>query len=174
MSSSNFVNYLSGKNYVELKSLWNEYASDKDGDAYIFDSVEDFAELTGEDGVELARKVFFGDIKNWGDDIYLDGYANFASCWSVNSSPIDLDVLAEWLEEENHDVFTEWKEAQPTFEEWLEDTYNKTELLSLWGEYMEEDYQGDDILGFDLGALAESIEEADGEGYLDYAKEIFG
>lgn len=79
--------------------------------------MEDFAELTGEDGVELARKVLFGDIKNWGDDIYLDGYANFAGCWSVKSSPIDLDVLAEWLEEENHDVFTEWKSSLQTFDD---------------------------------------------------------
>lgn len=167
MANQNFKSFLNEKSYDELKSLWNEYASDKDGDAYIYDSVEDFAELTGEDGLELARKVFFGDVKNWGANVYLDGYANFASCWSVNSSPIDLDVLAEWLDEENHEAFTEWKEAQPTFEEWLEDTYNNTELLALWGEYMEEGEE------FNLDYLADTIADNEGDEYIDYLKEIF-
>lgn len=169
MASKNFIQFLSEKDYDDLKSLWNEYASDKYGDAYIYDSVEDFAELTGEDGLELARKVFFGDIKNWGDDIYLDGYANFASCWSVNSSPIDLDVLADWLEEEDHSVFTEWKDAQPTFDDWLNDSYSRSDLTAMW-----EEYTGEDVEDFDLGALAESIEEAEGDEYIDYLKEMEG
>lgn len=168
MANQNFKSYLEKKYYSELKPLWNEYASDSCFDVYIYDGVEDFAELTGEDGVELARKVFFGDIKNWGDDVYLDGYANFYSCWSVKSSPIDLDVLAEWLEEENHDAFTEWKEEQPTFEDWLNDSYGRTDLIAMW-----EEYTGEDIEDFYLGALAESIEAADGDEYLTYIKEIF-
>nr|DAE52709.1 MAG TPA: hypothetical protein [Caudoviricetes sp.] len=168
MANKNFKSYLNEKGYEDLKQLWNQYASDKDGDAYIYDSVEDFAELTGEDGLELARKVFFGDIKNWGDDIYLDGYANFASCWSVNSSPIDLDVLADWLEEEEHDVFSEWKDGQPTFEEWLNNSYGWSDIIAMW-----EEYTAEDVEDFDLGALAESIEEAEGDEYLDYIKEIF-
>lgn len=167
MANQNFKNFLGEKDYNELKSLWNEYASDKDGDAYIYDGVEDFAELTGEDGVELARKVFFGDIKNWGDDIYLDGYANFASCWSVNSSPIDLDVLAEWLEEEGHDLYNEWKDGLQTFDDWLNDSYSRSDLIAMW-----EEYTGEDVEDFDLGALAESIEEADGDEYLAYIKEV--
>lgn len=168
MANKSFKSYLNEKSYEDLKQLWNEYASDKDGDSYIYDSVEEFAELTGEDGLELARKVFFGDIKNWGDDICLDGYANFASCWSVKSSPIDLDVLVEWLEDEDHEVYTEWKETQPTFEEWLNDSYGRSDLIVMW-----EEYTGEDIEDFDLGALAESIEEADGDEYLAYMKEIF-
>lgn len=166
MASKNFVNFLSEKDYDELKSIWNEYASNKDGDAYIYDSVEEFAELTGEDGVELARKVFFGDIKNWGNDIYLDGYANFASCWSVNSSPIDLDVLADWLEDEDHEVFNEWKDGLPTFSEWLEDNYNATELLNLWSEYMEEGEE------FNIRYLVDTIEDNEGDEYKFYIDEV--
>lgn len=135
--------------------------------AYIYDNIEDFADTYEADGVELARKVFFGNVENWDDNVYLDGYENFASCWSVQSSPIDLDVLAEWLAEEDHDVFTEWKDAQPTFEEWLEDTYNKTELLALWGEYMEEGEE------FNLAYLADTIADNEGDEYIDYIKEIF-
>lgn len=167
MASKNFVNFLSEKDYDVLKYLWNEYASDKDFEVYIYDSVEDFAELTGVDGVELARKVFFGDIKNWGDDIYLDGYANFASCWSVNSSPIDLDVLADWLEEEEHDIHTEWKDGLQTFDDWLNDSYNRSDLIAMW-----EEYTGEDVEDFDLDVLAESIEEAEGDEYLAYIKEV--
>nr|DAQ35850.1 MAG TPA: hypothetical protein [Caudoviricetes sp.] len=168
MANQNFKYFLSEKSYEDLKQLWNEYASDKDGDAHIYDSVEDFAELTGEDGVELARMVFFGDVKNWSDTVYLDGYGNFRSCWNVENSPIDLDVLAEWLEDEEHEVFTEWKDGQPTFEEWLNDSYGRSDLIAMW-----EEYTGEDIEDFDLGALAESIEEVDGHEYIYYLKEIF-
>lgn len=31
MANQNFVNYLSEKDYDDLKPLWNEYASDKTG-----------------------------------------------------------------------------------------------------------------------------------------------
>ena len=68
MANQNFVNYLSERDYDDLKYIWNEYASDK------------------------------------------DGYANFASCWSINSSPIDLDVLADWLEDEDHEAYQEYLE----------------------------------------------------------------
>lgn len=163
MANKNFVNFLSEKDYGELKSLWNEYAKEKDFDAYIYDGVEDFAELTGVDGVELARKVFFGDVKNWSDDVY----ANFSSCWSLKSSPIDLDVLADWLEEEEHELFNEWKNGLQTFEDWLNDSYSRSDLIAMWKEYT-----GEDAEDFDLGALAESIEEAEGDEYLAYIKEV--
>lgn len=167
MANQNFVNFLAEKDYDDLKYIWNEFVGSTGGGEYIYDSVEEFAELAGEDGVELARKVFFGDIKNWGDDVYLDGYANFASCWSVNSSPIDLDVLADWLAEENHDIYTEWKDGLQTFEDWLNDSYGRSDLIAMW-----EEYTGEDEEDFDLGALAESIEEAEGDEYLAYIKEV--
>ena len=104
-----FKQHLASMSFDDLVPLWNEYASCQSTDEYIYESIEEFAELSGEDGVELARKVFFGSVDNWYDKVYLDGYANFQSCWSVESSPIDLDILAEWLEVEDHEVFTEWK-----------------------------------------------------------------
>lgn len=162
-----FVKFLESKDYSELKALWNEYASDQNMDDYIFEGIEDYAELTGENGVELARKVFFGNIQNWGDDVYLNGYGNFMGCWSVESSPIDLDVLAEWLEE-NHATYEEWKNNLQTFSEWLDDNYSRPELIAMWGEYVDEDTED-----YDLDLLAETIEEADGDEYLDYVKIIF-
>ena len=78
-------------------------------------------------------------------------------------------MLAEWLEDEDHEVFTEWKDGQPTFEDWLNDSYGRSDLIAMW-----EEYTGEDIEDFDIGALAESIEEAEGDEYIDYLKEIEG
>ena len=49
MANKNFVNFLSEKDYDDLKYLWNEYANDKDFEAYIYDSVEDFADNDGDE-----------------------------------------------------------------------------------------------------------------------------
>ena len=168
-----FKRHLEGMSFESLIPLWNEWCAECGQDGAIYDSIEEFAELYGEDGLELARKVFFGDVKNWHDRVYLDGYANLRSCWSVESSPIDLGALAEWLEEVGHEVFTEWKDEQPTFEEWLEDTYSPTEIFALWSEYMWEEHQCDDLAGFDFGALGAEIEARDGDEYLAYMKETF-
>lgn len=102
MANKNFVNFLSEKGYDELKQLWNEFANNTGEGAYIFDDIEEFSDIYETDAVELARKVFFGNVQNWGDNVYLDGYENFCSCWSVKSIPIDLEVLAEWLEKEDY------------------------------------------------------------------------
>lgn len=162
-----FTENLEDFSFDDLVALWNEYASEN-GYEQIYDSVEEFAANFDTDSVALARMVYFGDIRNWSDMVYLNGYGNFQSCWNVENSPIDLDELADWLEKEEHDAYTEWKEAQPTFEEWLCDSYGRSDLIAMW-----EEYTGEDVEDFDLGALAESIEEADGEEYLAYTKEIF-
>ena len=163
-----FVKFLESKDYSELKTLWNEYASDQNMDDYIYDGVEEYCDLYDPKAVDVARMVAFGDIKNWGDDVYLNGYGNFKSCWSVESSPIDLDVLAEWLEDENHSAYEEWKDDLQPFGDWLNDSYNRAELIAMW-----EEYTGEEIDDFDLGVLAESIEEADGDEYQEYLKYVY-
>lgn len=163
-----FKQHVEEMDFEDLVTLWNEYASDKNPDNYIFDNIESFAELSGEDGLELARKVFFGDVNSWNDRVYLNGYANLQSCYSVESSPIELDDLAEWLEDEDHEVFTAWKDSNPTFAEWLRDSYSRSDLIAMWKEYMDEE----DAEDFDVEVLAESIEECEGDEYLDYRKEI--
>ena len=136
-------------------------------DDQIYDGVEEYCELYDPKAVDVARMVAFGDIKNWRDDVYLNGYGNFYSCWSVESSPIALEVLSEWLEEENHDAYKEWKDDLPLFSDWLHDSYSRSELIAMWQEYVNEGSED-----YDLEVLAESIEEADGEEYLDYVKLI--
>lgn len=162
-----FVKFLESKDYSELKTLWNEYASDQNMDDYIYDGVEEYCDLYDPKAVDVARMVAFGDIKNWGDDVYLNGYGNFKSCWSVESSPIDLDVLAEWLEDEDHSVFKKWQDTLQSFYEWLDENYNRAELIAMWQAYVNEESED-----YDLEVLAEKIEEADGDEYLAYIKII--
>nr|DAU77392.1 MAG TPA: hypothetical protein [Caudoviricetes sp.] len=61
MANKSFKSYLNEKSYEDLKQLWNEYASDKDGDSYIYDSVEEFAELTGEDIEDFELDAYFAE-----------------------------------------------------------------------------------------------------------------
>lgn len=156
-----FTTYLYDFLFDDLVMLWNEYASDTGYGAYIFDSIEDFADTYETDALELARKVFFGDIKNWSDNVYLDGYENLLSCWDVESSPIDIDALAEWMKDNNHEVYKEWLDSidADDFAEYLADELTNEELTDLWGEYIA-DVDEDDLdrnglpLNFDIEELA--------------------
>lgn len=103
-----FKQHLESMSFESLIPLWNERCAQYGQDDVIYDSIEEFAELYGEDGVELARKVFFGSVDNWYDKVYLDGYGKFQSCYSVESSPIDIDALADFMKEENHQTYEEW------------------------------------------------------------------
>lgn len=107
-----FKQHLESMDFEDLIPLWNEWCDQYGQEDMIYDSIEEFAELSGEDGLELARKVFFGDVKNWGDKVYLNGYANLQSCWSVQSSPIDIDALVDFMKEENHPDYVAWCDEQ--------------------------------------------------------------
>lgn len=114
-----FKQHLESMSFESLIPLWNELCAQYGQDDTIYESIEEFAELSGEDGVELARKVFFGSVANWYDKVYLDGYGNFRSCYSVESSPIDIDALVDFMKEENHPDYVAWCDEQPSFAEEL-------------------------------------------------------
>lgn len=109
-----FKQHLESMRFEGLIQLWNIYASCQSSDEYIYDSIEEFAELSGEDGVELARKVFFGSVDNWYDKVYLDGYGNLRSCYSVESSPIDIYALVDFMKEVDHPTYLDWRDDQPS------------------------------------------------------------
>ena len=164
-----FKQHLESMSFDDVIPLWNEWCAQYGQDDTIYDSIEEFAELYSEDGLELARKVFFGSVDNWYDKVYLDGYGNFQSCYSVESSPIDIDALVDFMKEENHPYYEAWCDEQQSFAEWLDDSYSREDLIALWEEYTDEDKED-----FDIEVLAESIEEIQGDEYLAYTKEIFG
>lgn len=100
----NFKSFLFTQRTEDLVQLWNEYCS---GDDYIYQGVEDMADLYSEPAA-FARAVYFGNVQNWADDYArLNGYGNIVSFnhWDNKNSPIDLDTLAEWLEEDDHEVY---------------------------------------------------------------------
>lgn len=159
-----FTTYLDDFSFDDLIVLWNEYANDSAPDDYIFESVEDYADIFEENGAELARKVFFGDVKNWGDAVYLNGYGNFQSCCDVESSPIDIDNLAQWMKETNHHEYKEWLDSidADDFADWLGGELTNEELTELWGDYIA-DVDEDDLadnglpLNFDIEDLAKEL-----------------
>lgn len=158
-----FTTYLTDFSFDDLVYLWNEYEIEN-GVSVIYDSVEDFANLTEAEGVELARMVFFGDVRSWGDHVYLNGYGNFQSCWDVESSPIDTEELAKWMCETNHQEWKEWLDNIDAYDfaEYLAAELTNEELTELWGDYIadvDEDDLADNGLpyNFDIEDLAKEL-----------------
>lgn len=158
-----FTKCLNDFSFDDLVALWNEYASEN-GYEQIYDSVEEFAANFDVDSVALAKMVFFGDVRNWSDMVYLNGYGNFESCWNVENSPIDIDALAQWMKETNHSEYKEWLDSidADDFAEYLADELTNDELTELWSEYIA-DVDEDDLapnglpLNFDIEDLAREL-----------------
>ena len=117
--------------------------------------------------MELARKVFFGSVDNWYDKVYLDGYGNFRSCYSVESSPIDIDALVDFMKEENHPAYVAWCDEQPSFAQWLEDNVGYGRLRALWYKFCPHD-EGDDL---DVDDLADALDGTPHELYYQWYNE---
>lgn len=162
-----FKQHLEQMSFDDLVPLWNEWCAQYGQDDTIYDSIEEFAELYGEDGVELARKVFFGSVDNWYDKVYLDGYGNFQSCYSVESSPIDIDALVDFMKEENHPDYVSWCDEQPSFAEWLDENVGDARLRALWEKFCPHD-EGDEL---DVDAIADALDGTPHELYYQWYNE---
>ena len=149
-----FKQHLESMSFASLVSLWNEWCDQYGQEDMIYDSIEEFAELSGEGGAELARKVFFGSVDNWYDKVYLDGYGNFRSCYSVESSPIDIDALVDFMKEEKHPDYVAWCDEQPSFAQWLDDNVGYGRLRALWYKFCPHD-EGDEL---DVDAIADALD----------------
>lgn len=134
-----FTTYVEDFSFDDLVALWNEYASENSMDDYIYDSVEDVAEATGMEGVELARAVFYGDVKSWNYPVFFNGYANLVTLDNDNS-PIDIGVLAQWMRDTNHHEWKEWLDNVETYDfaDWLGGELTNEELTELWSAYIQE------------------------------------
>lgn len=108
--------------------------------------------------------VFFGDVRSWSDMVYLDGYGNFRSCWDTDSSPIDIEELAKWMKDTNHQEYKEWLDNIDAYDfaDWLGGELTNEALTELWSEYIEE-VDEDDLepnglpLNFDIEDLAREL-----------------
>lgn len=108
-----FIDYLrENKTLDELCALWNEYTADSYPDDRTFSSMGEFCDIFDLPAYEVARMVYFGDIKNWGDRVYVNGYGNFESFNSLDDSPIDLEILADFMQEAEADDYKEWRDQE--------------------------------------------------------------
>lgn len=98
-----FTSFLTDEHdFDTLADLWNEYCQEEgDMGDFIYSSIEDLEEFFPSP-LEMARAVFFGSLENWQDKVYLNAYGNICSAWAIEHSPIDIELLANWLKENNH------------------------------------------------------------------------
>lgn len=172
-----FENYLEQLDFDKLVQLWNEYCFGSDGSAgdIIYDCVEDIHAQMIMDGFDIARALFFGDVRGWNDRVYFNGYGNLESCWDIDSSPIVTSTLAEWLKEEEHEVYQEWiEDIQGEFSEHLAANVDTTELHKLWIEYEFEgepasDEEVEDM--FDAEILAADLIQDNHQLFQDWLEE---
>lgn len=158
-----FTEYLDDYNFDTLVYLWNQYASENSYE-YIYDNIDDYADMTEEGGVELARMVFFGDVRSWLDYVYINGNGNFKSCWDMDSSPIDIGAMAQWMQETKHEEFKTWMDNIDVddFADWMSGELTKEELTEYWEEYIDE-VDEDDLddnglpYDFDVKRLAQEM-----------------
>lgn len=106
-----FKSFLTMQRIETLVLLWNEFCS---GDDYIYQGVEAMADAYS-NPLDFARAVYYGDVRGWNDAYAtLNGYGNIVTFnyYDDENSPIDLNTLAEWLEEsENeHELYQAWAE----------------------------------------------------------------
>lgn len=78
-------------------AVWNDYVGyTGDGDT-IYSSLSDLArDFYAHDPAELARAMFFGDLKGWDDYVYINGYGNICSITDLGEH-ISYDNLVLWL-----------------------------------------------------------------------------
>lgn len=172
-----FENYLEDLHFDKLVRLWNEYCWDSGSstDGEIYESLEYLSETGICTGIELARAVFFGEVRGWYDKVSFNGYGNLYSVYDLKSSPIDLRYLAEWLKEEEHEVYQERiEDIQGEFSEHLAANVDTTELYKLWIEYeFEGEPASDDEVKdmFDVEILAADLIKDNHEYFQDWLKE---
>lgn len=170
-----FEDYLSTLNFDKLVWIWNEYCFGSDGSAdnAIYESITDLHDEGLCTGIELTRAVFFGSVESWNDRVSFDGYGNLYSVYDLESSPIDINYLAKWLTEEDHEVYQEWvDEITGEFADYLTANVDTTELYELWVEY-EGEPDGDETMidVFDIEVLASDLIKDDHEYFEDWLEE---
>lgn len=170
-----FENYLEGLDFDKLVRLWNEYCFGSDGSAddAIYESIEELNDNGICTGIELARAVFFGEVRGWYDKVSFNGYGNLYSVYDLESSPIAVLYLAEWLKDKDHEVYQEWiEDIIGEFSEHLAANVGTTELYKLWLEY-EGEPDGDETMidVFDIEVLADDLIKDNHEYFQDWLEE---
>ena len=110
-----FLLSLTAKPFDDQVVLWNEFCQNSDNGSQgdiIYADVLDLVEQKGYTGVQTAHRILFGNVTNIYQYAYLDGKENIRNCDTLADSPIDVAILADWLEESNHEFYQEWQYEQ--------------------------------------------------------------
>lgn len=100
---------LIAKPFDDQVALWNEFCQMSDNGSpadLIYADVLDLVEQKGFTGTQTAHRILFGNVTNLYQYAYLDGKENIHACDELANSPIDVGILADWLEESNHKEWT--------------------------------------------------------------------
>ena len=87
---------------TEVINLWNECAEEKRYyDDRVYGNDETFLDEMFRTTHDAVRAATNGDYNVHDDYVVFDGYANLQSFdwWDDNNSPIDEDILVDWLME---------------------------------------------------------------------------
>lgn len=109
-----FLSSLHGIPFDDQVALWNEFCQMSDNGSQgdlIYADVLDLVETKGFTGTQTARRILFGSVTNLYQYAFLDGKENIRNCDTLGESPIDVGILAEWLEESSHKEWTRFVEA---------------------------------------------------------------
>ena len=107
-----FAEYLKNEcSYEDLVGLWNVYATEKFPNLRIYGSVEEYCAVFKPDALELARLVVYGDLKSMEDDLYIDAKGRMKGFDNLKDSPIDVEVLASIMIEQDAFEYRYWVES---------------------------------------------------------------
>jgi hypothetical protein len=113
-----FIEYLKGLNLSTIIKLWNELCCACDyGDEskYIFDGIWDMQSeafaLYGFNEKDFLMAILNGNIISLDAMLYVEDDL-VKEVKGLVESPIDLDLLANWLIDTNHSVYTNWSDKK--------------------------------------------------------------
>ena len=87
------------------------YATEKFPKLRIYGSVEEYCVVFKPDALELARLVVYGDLKSMEDDLYIDDKGRMKGFDNLKDSPIDVEVLASIMIEQDAFEYRYWVES---------------------------------------------------------------
>lgn len=109
-----FVEHLKELGAHTIIRLWNEFCLDCDyGDEskYIFDGIWDMQgeafTLYGFDEKEFLYAILNGNVTRLDAMLYVEG-GLVKEVKSLDESPIDLNLLVDWMIDTDHPIFADW------------------------------------------------------------------
>lgn len=83
----------------DIIQAWNVYCNDKNMDDYVYGNDEWFFEEMFEKADDAVRAVCYGNYEYQDEYVVFNGYGNLDTFddWEDEKSPIDLDILVNYL-----------------------------------------------------------------------------